>query len=949
MRDGGPGRGLRLLAAAVVAALMAACASVGGWSSPELMGDLPQDRAISTGRLDNGMRWIVLRTDGPSPQAAMRLVIDAGSMHEDWEAGESGAAHLLEHMAFRGSRHFPDGEMQRRLGAMGLAMGRDANASTGPDTTIYTFDMPRADAEALAAGLAMSREIADRLLLDPGALEIERGVVLAEERALAGPEQEKWERLARAQVGMHPYARPVIGARDSIAAMPVGVLRRFYQRHYRPERATLVVAGPVDAGRLERMIAAQFGDWRGRGRYPGRPARDPEPVKTRPEGDQTQVIVLPGLGDAQMLVEWWEPFRRTPPTRVSQRAALTRQMWASALAQRMPGLNEAGGQPARTVTAAQSTRIAGVWAGSMAQALGVDDAAATARLLTDAHRQAVEHGITQGELDRAKAIRLDAARRAAVGGRTGSPSQLADQLARAALNDAVLASPADTLALVEQQLASLTLDEVNADLRARLGGEARLVFVGPEAPAGGRESLAQAFAAALAARTEPYAPETVKPWPYADFGAPGAVVERREAADLGLTFVRFANGLKLTVKPTPFEPGRAHARLSFGLGRIGLPRHALTASDFGIQVWSEGGLGKLTRVEQGQVLAGKSVQVLAGARDDAWMLSAPGVATPDLRLQFQLMAAMMSDPAYRADAWDAMMSESDRAQAGAASTPARAMAHGMPALLHGGDVRWTSSTAEMRARWTADDAIAFMAPIVAQAPMSLLIVGDVDVETVIAHAAATLGALSPRTEAPEPPGLRDVRFPEGGARIVLRHEGRADQGALAVAWPTETGLLESPRDYRLAWVMGQILADRATLLFRSAEGATYAPVVSTEFSRVLPGFGYVSLTVELPPERIDAAFAQIDALARELAEEGVSEDELRRAVGPRLESGRRQKASSNVWWLSHLDGAFGDVRVLEMIRSQENDHESIKAADVRAAAARWLVASRALRVKAVRE
>src|SRR5262249_15333634 len=115
-----------------------------GWAKDR--SDLPSDPDYTLGVLPNGMRYLILTNKNPPKQVAMRLVISAGSMQE--RKGEEGIAHFLEHLAFRGTAQFPDGELQRRLEGLGLQMGTDANASTGPDSTVFMFNLAHNDAES---------------------------------------------------------------------------------------------------------------------------------------------------------------------------------------------------------------------------------------------------------------------------------------------------------------------------------------------------------------------------------------------------------------------------------------------------------------------------------------------------------------------------------------------------------------------------------------------------------------------------------------------------------------------------------------------------------------------------------------------------------------------------------------------------------------------------------
>ena len=86
------------------------------------------------------------------------MVMAVGSMHEG--KGQEGIAHFLEHLSFRGTKQFPDGEIQRRLEALGLQMVSDVNATTHATHTTFMLDMARNDEESIDTGLLVFREIA---------------------------------------------------------------------------------------------------------------------------------------------------------------------------------------------------------------------------------------------------------------------------------------------------------------------------------------------------------------------------------------------------------------------------------------------------------------------------------------------------------------------------------------------------------------------------------------------------------------------------------------------------------------------------------------------------------------------------------------------------------------------------------------------------------------------
>ena len=129
------------------AASAAAPASLPDW--PQAHSDLAPDPGVRFGILPNGMRYAIMRNATPAGQTSLRLRVGSGSLEED--DSEQGLAHVLEHMAFRGSTHVPMGEMVNILERKGLAFGPDTNAETEWTQTVFMLDLPHSDADATAS------------------------------------------------------------------------------------------------------------------------------------------------------------------------------------------------------------------------------------------------------------------------------------------------------------------------------------------------------------------------------------------------------------------------------------------------------------------------------------------------------------------------------------------------------------------------------------------------------------------------------------------------------------------------------------------------------------------------------------------------------------------------------------------------------------------------------
>lgn len=909
-----------------------------GW--PRDRSDLPHDNDYVLGELANGMRYVILPNQTPPRQVALRLLIDAGSMQE--RPGEEGVAHFLEHLAFRGTTKYPDGEVQRALEGIGLQMAADVNASTGPDTTTFIIDLPRNNPESLTIGLDVMRQLVSDMLIQPDKVDAERGVVLAEERARAGPGLAAATAMLKMQVGEHPYGRPPIGLRKVIETVTPDTIRGFYDAFYRPERATLLVVGDVNPSIIP-MISQAFGDWKAR----GAPGKDPAPVTTKPVTPDIAMLITPGAPDTSVMMRWFEPYSERMHTKAERRRMLVEVLASRVVAQRMLSLNDAAGKPARSLGSPSASAIHGVWRGQIAYSGGVIDLPKTIELMVTAHRQAVEYGITQEELDRQRALFIDASRREAERGRTGTSVAQVETAADLVSADIPFTSLQQSHALMLEQAPTITLAEVNAALKARFKDTPTLIYSGSAEPAGGEQGLRDALKRAMAASIKPYTPDPIKPWPYTNFGKPGTVAERKQVQDLGVTLVRFENGVKLTVKPLPSNKDLISVRVRLGLGRLQMPMNVIDASDMGLSLWSSGGLGKLTPTEQARSLAGRRAVAVARTLDDAYALDNVNVATrEDLGLQMEIMAAMVSDPAYRADDWEAWMQGADQADASLLMTPSGVLERELDRLLHNGDLRWTINNKAMRDTWKPEDSVKYIKPIVDNSPLEVIVVGDVSVEQVISEVARTLGALPKRPEFKEPANWRDVDFHPPGV-TMLPHEGRPDQGYAFIGWPTYQGAFKNIREERIANVLGQMLRDNATRVFRSEGGATYSPMEIVDVSTFLPDYGYIAVAIEVPPETIDSVQDRIQKLALDLATSLQPQSEIDRIIQPKLEQARRNTVTNVGYWMELLSNAHDDPGGMQYIRTELSDYASITPADVMAAAKKWFKPQTAWRLKIV--
>jgi zinc protease len=896
--------------------------------------DLAPDPNVRFGALPNGMRYAIMRNDTPAGVTSIRLRIGSGSLEET--NAEQGLAHVLEHMAFRGSKNVPNGDMIKILERDGLAFGPDTNAETEWTQTVFMLDLPHTTAPVLDTGLMLMRETAGNLLLDPKALATERGVVLSEERLRDTPDY----RAEKAQIDLFLHGqlaadRFPIGKVDVVSTAPASLLRTFYDANYRPDRATLIVVGDVDPAAVEGRIKALFSDWRGE----GPPTPEPDLGQVARRGLTVREVSLPGAS-TQSVIAWVKPYDGAPDTESKEIRETIENLGMAVLNRRFARLAQGNDPPFLGAEASyenlfDSAKIAVVEATSPPSGWKSSLSAADHEV-----RQLVAFGVTRGELDHEIADMRSRLRNAAAGAATRPTPALADELVRTVDENEVFTPPSGDLKVFEDAVRGLTPERVDAAIRTVFSGSGPLVEVAsPDPIPGGEATVRQAFEAADAAPLAPPVAQAAVTWPYTDFGPAGRVIARHEIPDLGVTDVTFANGVRLTVKPTKLRQDQVLIAVDVGEGRLGLP------TDRRLAVWSvgaltHGGFGKITYEDSQRALAGRLVPVTFGLEDNAFAFK--GATRPeDFQTELQVIAAYIADPGLRTDAFERLRATYLAQLPQIDATPSGVFERDSGGLWTRGDPRFGFPTREELVSARPSDLRALVAGPLAHGRIEVTVVGDVSVDQAIAATAGTLGALPPREPARTPSLAEEqVRFPGPTPTPVARFDtGRPDQAVAVVAWPM-TDFYADMQASRAEMLAGEVFEDRLIQKIRIGEGETYSPEANVELSQTFPGYGFAFGEVEIPPKDIPGFFQAVDQITRDMAEKGVTADELARARNPRI-AGLRRSQLTNEYWLADLDGSQADPRRLALIRTTFPDYEKVTADDIQAAARRWFEAGTA--------
>ncbi|ACB74265.1 M16 family metallopeptidase [Opitutus terrae] len=898
---------------------------------PHEVSDLPVNPAVTWGRLDNGVRYAVAPNAEPAERVSLRLLVLAGSMHENER--QRGYAHFVEHLAFDGTRLYPGQTLHATLQQTGLARGPDVNAHTHTDRTIYRLDLPQPTPERLRLGLGVLREFADGMMLDPAEVARESNVILIEKRARDSHSQRAHAAFMRFLFPAGPLTDPsAFGTEESIRTATAAELRRFYETWYRPENLVVVAVGAIEPAAVAREIATAFGS------LPARAEAAPV-VNLGPLTNPDALVVgvepsTDAAGAASFLLASIAPVLPVD-TRASVQEMLLRTMAFDALNRRLDLLQRR--ESALLLHASASYSSGPVFQQAL---LRIDTSPrewrAAVERLEQERRRALLHGFTPAEIELSRERARALLQHAATAERTLLSEPYADALAESIAAHRVFLAGVELEQIALSAVERATPEECLEVFRHAWGpGHPRLFASGPFTLARPAEQFAAVFR--RSAQTPVKAPRPAAPvhFAYTDFGRPGKIVARDHVGDLDLHRIRFANGVRLNLKSTPFEAGRIVYGGRFGTGAAGEPGRLPGLRAFvehGVTVF---GLGRHDQHALRQLAAGQLSSLSITTGEEAFYIAGVSDRAGAERL-LQLLAAQFTDPGWRASDLPvvqqrivAQLDETLR-NAGNYLTARR------QELLTGGDSRYRLPRPGEVLRYTVRDFRRWFEPQLQHAPLEIGIVGDFDVEAMVQLASRTLGCLPRREPGPVP---RPVRFLP---QLPPTHEtipATVRQAAVQLAWS-----VPAPRGVRVEHhleLLADVLRNRLMQEIRGELGATYAASCQLWRSDVRRDTGYLIAALVCEPADVARIAETTRRIADRLARDGATAEEFERARQPRLLDAPVQLRSNGYWLGMAVAAAQSQTEELERPRQRVLDLEQATASDISALAAEVLPAERA--------
>jgi zinc protease len=854
---------------------------------------IPVDARITVGTLPNGLRYWIRENREPKNRAELRLVVNAGSVLEDED--QLGLAHVVEHLAFNGSTHFPKQKLVDFLESTGMRFGPDLNAFTGFDETIYMLKVPTDSPALIDTSFLILEDWAHGLTFEPKAVDKERGIIVEEWRLGQGADARMRDQQFPVLLRGSRYAeRLPVGKKEVIETFPYETLKRFYRTWYRPDLMAVIAVGDFDRARIEELVKKHFGP------LTVAPEAPPRPSYPVPDHDGTLFAIAADKETSDSIVSVYHKLPMADQSTVgSYRRMLVERLFNAMLNARFLELTQKPDPPFLGAVSSRGRFIGSKDAFVLSALVGEGRVPAGLRALYAEGERVARFGFTAGELERQKSEMLRYFERAMTERETEDSGDLAEEFTRSFLEGEPTPGIQYEYELHRHFMPGITVEETNVLAREWMTDRNRVIMVNvpekPGVPAPNEKDLRTVLEEVKQQELVPYEDATTDAPLLADLPAPGEVVATREIEAVGATEWTLSNGARVVLKPTDFKEDEILFRAT-SAGGVSLAEDVnLIPANTADQVVAAGGLGGFSAVSLQKKLAGKAVFVrpTIGELDEG--LS--GNASPqDAETLFQLIYLTFTAPRPDPVVFDVIKSQMKTYLENRSQSPETVFSDTLRTTMQRDQPRFRPMTVAEIPKMDLEKSMAFYRDRFADASdFTFVFVGKIDLEAIRPLVCRYLASL-PSLNRKETWHDWRVEPPEGVVKRTVE-KGLEPKSLTAIVFSGPFS--DSPVNRVAIRAAAQVLETRLRKLLREKLSGTYDVAVRPSYGRIPRQEYRMSIDLGTDPARIDELSQAIFGEIKRLKKKGPAAkevEEVRLAEARDFETNSRQ----NGWWLSQL-------------------------------------------------
>ncbi len=571
-------------------------------------GEIPLSPRVIKGKLDNGLTYYVYHNKTATDRAEFYLVNNVGAVLENED--QNGLAHFCEHMAFNGTKHFPDKGILEFMERNGVKFGHNVNAFTSHDITAYMLSGVPVDKSGLVdSSLLVIKDWAANVSYDHEEIDKERGVIHEEWRTRRSADfrmrdvhqQVIWE-------GSRYAERNIIGKLDIIDNCEYETLKSFYRDWYRPDLQAVIVVGDVDAKEMETKIIEMFSD------IPVKENPRERPEFVVPDHDDIKISVAT---DKEASRVTWQFYYKHDATRPADKDMayyynqIQYNLITTMMINRFSELRQSDNPPFIYGYAfyASPVRTKDAFMGIIA-ANPSEPVKGFEAFLEEGQRMK-QHGFTEGEMERAKTDLMRHFEKNLKEKDKRENRAIVRMFMGNFLTNDPAAGPEFEHEMAKKYLPGISLDDVNKLAATFITDKNMVVTVSApedvELPS--EEQLLAKIKEYSKLKTSTYEDDALDIPLMAKIPEAAAIKEESENKELGFYEWKFENGARFVVKPTEFKEDEVSI---YAVSRGGASLYSIEDklnAQYAASLVSASGLGEFSATQLHKKLNGKVIRI----------------------------------------------------------------------------------------------------------------------------------------------------------------------------------------------------------------------------------------------------------------------------------------------------------------------------------------------------
>lgn len=571
---------------------------------------LPMDPNVRTGKLENGLTYYVRHNEEPKDRASFYIVQNVGAILED--DSQNGLAHFLEHMAFNGTKHFPGKGVLNYLEKYGIAFGRNINAYTSTDETVYNLsNVPTTNENLLDSTLLVLHDWSNYLSLEGEEIDSERGVIHEEWRTRrSGGMRVYLEKNKLIYQGSKYAKRDVIGDLDVIDNFDHQLIRDFYHDWYRTDLQAIIVVGDIDAAKMEMKIKELFAH------IPAVENPEERVYFDVPDNKEPIVGVITDPEASRISFEIYYKHKATPFAEKNlnyYRKLLIENLYSSVMGDRYNELLQKGNAPFVIGYAAYYNKVRKMDVFQNGVTLKEDNILGGIEVLLQETERARRFGLVASELERAKTAMLSQMERAYKERNKQNNDRLVSGYQQNYLSNEPVPGIEFEFEAMKQLFPGISVEEVNAVSKEWITDENVVITLSAPEKEGlqlpTKEQLLAVVAKVKQMELKAYEDKVINEPLLSEQPKAGKVVKESNLKDLEATEWILSNGATIVVKKTDFKENEIRLQAFSKGGNSLYGVKDLPSAEMLGGFISNFGLGKFDQISLQKLLTGKEVKV----------------------------------------------------------------------------------------------------------------------------------------------------------------------------------------------------------------------------------------------------------------------------------------------------------------------------------------------------